>query len=201
MNECVIYDFETLNQNQQNGVVVSFAIICFSEKRYTEDPYTYEELLELCHYIKFDVEDQVKNWNRKICKNTLQWWNDQGAVAKKQLKPSKDDVSIDTLYDFIQDITDHKSKNNIKKAYTRGNTFDPVFLQYLMAQMSKPDPFHWGATRDTRSMIEGMSFGMNVTNSYIPGDLVSKFVKHDPRHDIAMDVMRMQYLARAILTA
>lgn len=196
MNECVIYDFETLSQDQIRGVVVSFAIIPFSERRYVENPYTYEELLDSCRYIKFDVEDQVKNWNRKICKNTLQWWDEQGAEAKKQLKPSSDDVSITTLYDFIQGVTDCK---NVKKAYTRGNTFDPLFLQHLMSQTSNPDAFHWGAIRDTRSMIEGMSFGMEVSNSYIPGDLASKFVKHDPCHDIAMDIMRMQYLARAIL--
>lgn len=197
MNECVIFDFETLSQDQMKCVVVSFAILPFSESRYVENPYTYEELLASCHYIKFDVEDQVKNWGRKICKNTLQWWDEQGVEAKKQLKPTADDVSITALYDFIQNVSNCK---DVKKAYSRGNTFDPLILQYLMTQMSKEYPYHWGATRDTRSMIEGMAFGMDVKNSYMPGDLVSKFVKHNPCHDIAMDVMRMQYLARAILS-
>ena len=48
-------------------------------------------------------------------------------------------------------------------------------------------------------MIEGMSFGMKLDNGFTPSGLENQFIKHDPRHDIAMDVMRMQLLAQAIL--
>lgn len=197
MNECVIYDFETLSQDQINGVVTSFAMLNFSEQRYIDDPYTYEELVDNCKYIKFDVEDQVNNYGRTMSKSTIEWWNQQGEQAKKQILPSKDDVSISTLYTFIKDNVD---LTKIKKSYTRGNTFDPIFLQFIMRQTKSPDPFHWGNIRDTRSMIEGMSFGMKLDNGYMPANLKDKFVKHDPCHDIAMDVMRMQLLAQAILT-
>lgn len=196
MDECVIYDFETLSQDQRRGVVTSFAMLSFSEKRYIDNPYTFEELLANCKYIKFDVEDQVTNFNRIMSKETIQWWDEQGEEAKKQIRPSKDDVSITTFYDFI--ITNCGCAN-IKKSFTRGNTFDPMFLQYLMAQTGKPDPFHWRTVRDTRSTIEGMSFGMDLENGFMPGELADKFVKHNPCHDIAMDVMRMQLLAQAIL--
>ena len=195
MNECVIYDFETLGQDQKNSAVVSFAMIAFSEKRYINNPYTYEELIENCAYIKFDVEDQVVNFGRKINKETVDWWNSQGDKAKKQIRPSAEDKSIYAFYEFV---INNCECPKIKKSYTRGNTFDPMFLQYLMDDTGHQDPFHWRTVRDTRSMIEGMSFGMNLDNGFIPGDLASKFVKHDPRHDVAMDVMRMQLLAQAI---
>ena len=195
--ECVIYDFETLSQDQRRGVVTSFAILNFSETRYIENPYTFEELVDSCKYIKFDVEDQVTNFNRIMSKETIQWWNEQGEEAKKQIKPSPEDVSIASFYSWIQSNIDCA---NIKKSYTRGNMFDPMFLQYLMAQTAHPDPFHWGTVRDTRSMIDGMAYGMKLDNKFMPGDLKDKFVKHDPRHDIAMDVMRMQLLAQAIMT-
>jgi hypothetical protein len=196
MNECVIYDFETLGQDQQNSVVISFAMLSFSENRFTEEPYTYDELVSSCKYIKFDVEDQVNNFGRTINKETVEWWNSQGAEAKKQIRPSVEDVSIHALYEFI---INNCECPKIKKSYTRGNTFDPMFLQYLMIQTGHQDPFHWRTVRDTRSMIEGMSFGMKLDNGFTPGDLASKFVKHDPCHDVAMDVMRMQLLAQAIL--
>ena len=196
MDECVIYDFETLSQDQRRGVVTSFAMLSFSEKRYIDNPYTFEELLANCKYIKFDVEDQVTNFNRIMSKETIQWWDEQGEEAKKQIRPSKDDVSITTFYDFI--VTNCGCAN-IKKSFTRGNTFDPMLLQYLMTQTGKPDPFHWRTVRDTRSTIEGMSFGMDLDNGFMPGELADKFVKHNPCHDIAMDVMRMQLLAQAIL--
>jgi hypothetical protein len=196
MNECVIYDFETLGQDQQNSVVVSFAMLSFTETRYIENPYTYEELVENCKYIKFDVEDQVVNLRRKINKETVDWWNSQGEAAKKQIHPSKEDKSIFELYEFI---INNCEAPKVKKSFTRGNTFDPMFLQYLMQQTGHAEPFHWRSVRDTRSMIEGMSYGMKLDNGFTPGELAEKFVKHDPCHDVAMDVMRMQLLAQAIL--
>jgi hypothetical protein len=196
MNECVVYDFETLGQDQQDSVVISFAMLPFSEKRFIEQPYEYEELVDNCKYIKFDVEEQVSSFGRKINMETVKWWNEQGDAAKKQIRPSKDDKSITQLYDFIVNAVEC---SKVRKSYTRGNTFDPMFLQYLMRDTGHPDPFHWRTVRDTRSMIEGMSFGMKLDNGFTPGDLVTKFVKHDPCHDVAMDVMRMQLLAQAIL--
>ena len=196
MNECVIYDFETLGQNQKDSVVLSFAMLSFSEKRYLEDPYTYDELVDSCKYIKFDVDEQVTKFHRLISLETLEWWNSQGEKAKKQMRPSKYDKSIVEFYEFI---VNNCECPKIKKSYTRGNTFDPMFLQYLMADTGHQDPFHWRTIRDTRSTIEGMSFGMDLDNGFTPGELVSKFVKHDPCHDVAMDVMRMQLLAQAIL--
>jgi len=195
MNECVIYDFETLSQDPQRGVVTSFALLSFSEKRYISNPYTYEQLVESCAYIKFDVEEQIRTYKRKIDKDTIDWWAAQGAEAKKQITPLDTDVSIRDLYKFLCDNIDLK---NHKKAYTRGNTFDPIFLDSLLKQSSVTNPMHWGSIRDTRSMIEGMSFGMDLDNGFMPGDLEKKFVKHNPCHDIAMDVMRMQLLAQAI---
>ena len=197
MNECVIFDFETLSQDQRHGVVTAFAILSFSEDRYIKNPYTYEELLGEAKYIKFDVAEQVAKYNRTMSKDTLDWWAGQSEAARVHIKPSKDDVSIDKLYQFI--VSNCDIANN-KKFYTRGNTFDPIFLDGLMIDTGNPSPFHWGRVRDTRSMIEGMSFGMNLKNSFMPGELESKFVKHDPCHDIAMDVMRMQLLAQAILS-
>lgn len=196
MNECVVYDFETLGQDQQNSVVISFAMLPFSEKRFIDEPYTYEELVDGCKYIKFDVEEQVTSFGRKINIETVKWWNEQGEEAKKQIRPSKDDKSITQLYDFIVNSVEC---GKVKKSFTRGNTFDPMFLQYLMRDTGHQDPFHWRTVRDTRSMIEGMSFGMKLDNGFTPGDLADKFVKHDPCHDVAMDVMRMQLLAQAIL--
>ena len=195
MDDCVIYDFETLGQDQRNSVVLSFAMITFSERHYKSDPYEYMELVNKAKFIKFDVASQV-DAGRKINLETLKWWRDQGDEAQKQLRPLLDDKPLSDLYSFIKNNTEDCK---IKKSFTRGNTFDPMFLQYIMEETGNKDPFHWRTVRDTRSMIEGMSFGMKLDNSFTPGGLETQFVKHDPRHDVAMDVMRMQLLAQAIL--
>ena len=75
LDNSVIFDFETLSTDRVNPVVLSFAMLNFSESRMLGDmPHTFEELLDKVDYIKFDVKDQVKNYNRKIDKETVDWW-------------------------------------------------------------------------------------------------------------------------------
>lgn len=195
MNECVIYDFETLSQDQNKGVVISLAILSYSESRFVSNPYTYEELLDNCKKIKFNVAEQVNKYNRTISKETLGWWKAQNKEAQKQLAPSSEDVSIDLLYDFLIGNIDLK---NHKKAFTRGNTFDPIFMDSLLKENNRVNPMHWGSIRDTRSYIEGLAFGSTLSNKFIPDGLNEKFVPHDPSHDIVMDVMRMQTLIQVV---
>jgi hypothetical protein len=197
-NNCVIYDFETLGQDQRKSVVLSMAALAFNEERFISDnPYTYEELLYSAKFIKFNAQNQVSKYNRTIDKDTLEWWSKQPQEARKSLTPSKDDVLLVELYPFIMDLID--DPGNVKKVYTRGNTFDPMFLQYLLEDIGKKDPFPWWSVRDTRSMLEGMAYGSDITNKFIPEELKSVFVHHDPIHDISMDVMRLQTLARILL--
>jgi len=189
----IIYDFETLSQNMFTGAVVSLACLQFDTRRYSEgDGYAYEELLDMTKTIKFDVQEQVEEYGRTIQKSTLEWWKKQGPEAQKQLKPSSDDVSISKLHNWLT------TEFNIPKAktiWTRGNTFDPIYLRSILDAVGAPDPFvQWWAIRDTRSYLDGMLYGSNIKNTFIPEGLEEKFVGHDPKHDVVMDVMRMQFL-------
>lgn len=196
-NNAIIYDYETLSSDPQTGVVLSLAALAFDETRYASaNPYTYEELLDSAQYIKFNVEEQVRVYGRKIQQETVDWWAKQDKAAQHCLAPSADDRSISELSAFLRSLaTDPKS---IKRVYTRGNTFDPIFTESLLKVLRQSDPYHWGTLRDTRSMIEGLSWGSDLYNGFMVDGLKDKFVKHDPIHDIAMDVMRMQVLVQAI---
>lgn len=194
IDTCVIYDFETMSQNPVDGVVVSFAMASYDPQRFADNPYTYQEILDKTHYMKFDVEDQVKNYNRKIEKATLEWWSQQNKEAQKKLAPSADDKSIADLYGFF--IVNKPV--NLNKVYTRRNTFDPIFMTSLMKATGNPEPYDWWSVRDTISYIEGLSYGVDLNPGFIPEGLEDKFVKHDPTHDIAMDVMRMQAIVQAV---
>ena len=191
----LIYDYETLSLDRVKGAVLALAAISFDEERFTEDPYSWEELLETSRMIKFDVTDQVKRYKRVIDKDTLQWWNDQGPEAQKLLKPSIDDRPIDDLYDFFNEV----KPNPIHRVYTRGNTFDPIFTDYLLKDIKKPDIIKYNLVRDTRSLFEGMSYGTTIKQNFVPEGYEEKFIAHDPIHDIAMDIIRFQKLAQAIL--
>lgn len=191
----IIYDFETLSQNMITGAAVSLAALSFDADRFKKnDGYEYEELLGMTKTIKFDVQEQVQKYNRTIQKSTLDWWKKQSEEAQKQLKPSSDDVSISELYSWLTSEFDIPSA---KTVWTRGNTFDPIILRTLLDATGDSDPFtQWWGIRDTRSFIDGMLYGSGIRNTFIPDGLKEKFVGHDPKHDVVMDVMRMQYLAR-----
>jgi len=192
----IIYDIETLSQDQYRGVIVSMALLEFDLNRLKYGkPYTWEGLLEDVQLVKFDVESQVKKHGRHIAPDTLNWWKDQPPSAQKQLAPRKDDVSLSELYSwFISNVT-----GPVDVAYTRSNTFDPVFIQFACEQFGDTMPHPWWVTRDTRSTIDGMAWGEDINNKFIPEGLEEKFIAHDPAHDIVMDVMRIQYLSRILV--
>ena len=187
----VIYDFETLSQNQLDCPIVSCAFLVFDDDRFLTSPYSFEELVEETKFIKFDIEDQVKNWNRKIDIKTLQWWKEQEPEALKTIKPSKEDVSIENLHSwFVNNVNWDK----VKKVYTRNNTFDPIILQYFLKQNNHKMPYPWWLIRDTKSFIDGLTYGHDIKDSFIPPECENKFTKHNPIHDVVLDVMRMQTL-------
>jgi hypothetical protein len=192
----LIYDYETLSNDFFNGVVVNLASLHFEESRFIDNPYEYEELLGSAKFIKFDVLEQVETYNRKISKDTLAWWGKLPDDVQLQLKPSSMDVSISTIYDHFTNTLNVK---NCKRVYTRGNTFDPILTVSLHKSIDRVDPTPFWNIRDTRSLFEGMTYGHNIKHNFIPEGLESKFKAHDPIHDIAMDVMRFQYLARVLM--
>lgn len=201
MNDAFIYDFETLGQNPRTAPIVSLAAMSFSRDRLTSNPYTYAELLDRVDTIKFDVADQVKNYGKKIEKDTLEWWGKQSKEAQKQLAPSELDRPITDISIFMDfNVTKPKAVYASYRywVYTRNNTFDPIFLEQILSDIGAELPYDWWAIRDTKSTIDGMSWGISLQDNFIPTGLAEHFIAHNPVHDIAMDVMRLQYLAQAI---
>ncbi len=191
----IIYDFETLGQQPKRSAVLSFAMCSYNDDDFlVGEGLRYEDLIDQCKYIKFDVPDQVKNHGREIDSNTLDWWKQQGESARKVLKPSPDDQPISVFRSWI--VKNLKwDESSYEKVWSRGNTFDPIFLSELHA-----DVFPWWAIRDTRSYIDALLLGStDMDNRFVPAEYQDKFVHHDPRHDIVMDIMRMQTLTRVIL--
>lgn len=196
LNDSIIFDFETISTDRINGCVISMAMLSFSMNRFESMPYTYKELLDNTKFIKFDVQDQVKNYKRSVDKETVDWWAKQPKEAQKQLAPSKEDKSISELFSFWT----LNKPTNLKRVFSRGNAFDPIVLDYILKQTGIPpdSAYNFWEIRDTRSFIEGLTYGSNIDNRFIPTGLDKYFVAHNPRHDIVMDVMRMQHLIRLL---
>ena len=190
----VIYDFETLSTDVYRGVIVNIAGTQFDETRFKSNPYTFDELVDNTKLMKFDVEEQVKVYDRKIKPSSLEWWKKQDPEVKALLNPSDEDVSISELPNFM---INELQTPIAKRVWSRGNTFDPMLVQFVFEQLGIEDPTPFWVIRDVRSYIEGFTYGTEIRNNFMPND-VTTFKAHNPIHDVAMDVYRLQFLVRTM---
>lgn len=197
-DKCVVYDFETFSTDTSTGAVISMAVLEYDESKFiTKQPYQFEELVDAAVFIKFDVEEQVRRYGRKIDEKTLGWWSRQSPEAQNGIKPSPQDISIAKLPEILYDQL--KIQKN-KWQYARGISFDGGFLKSILNEVGHDCPHNLYNARDTRSLIAGLTWGSDVKNGFFPeGVDKNKFIAHDPCHDVALDVMRIQYLSRTIL--
>lgn len=191
----LIYDYETLHADINKAPIISIALCEFDLKRMLEEPYDYDDLVESADFYKFDVADQVLNYGRIVSKETVEWWSSQGDDAKKSIAPTNDDLKLPVLYDIMSQYMDRKYDS----IFTRGNTFDPMITKSIIeVALGRVDPTPWWKVRDTRSYIDALTFNTSINNKFLPLDIKDKFIAHDPRHDIAADIIRIQFLLRTI---
>jgi len=194
MMDSFIFDFETLGTDVQKLPVLSIACYAFDTKRFKDNPYTMGEIIKDAKFMKFDVADQVKNYNRVIDPSTLEWWNSLGPeIVEANLKPTENDKPLVDLHNLI--VAEYPANAYV---YTRGNTFDPMIITALCKQLNMVEPYPWWKVRDMRSLIDGLTWGYDVNTSFIPDGVDEASLQlHDPRTDIALDIIRFQSIIQA----
>jgi hypothetical protein len=193
----VVLDLETCSTDPANGVIATAALCRASMFRMiSEEPYTFDELVGDSEFIKFDINSQVNNLGMEIDPGTMEWWKDKPIeVQKASLAPSEDDVCVSHLVRLFEDVDWKKGRTYF---YSRGNTFDPIFLNSICKRLEVEEPYPFWAVRDFRTLIDGLSM-WQVDDKFIPPGLEDSFKAHDPRHDVAMDLMRVQTLVREVV--
>ena len=199
--EHLILDFETMCQDIFKIPILDCSFVAFDWFRFTTQPYSLLELVDLSQNYKLKVKEQCEVFGCKFTKRDLEWWESQGPEAKKVLNPSSRDVS--TEY-FVDKFIEYVSDRDIGYWWSRSNTFDPILLQKVASWHDKftnitenLDPW---LVRDTRTFIDA-KFDFPKINGFVPiADEKywgTTFVKHDSRFDIAADVLRLQAIIRA----
>jgi hypothetical protein len=196
--EILLYDYETLGKDVRTCPIISIAALTIDTDNFIDNPYNYSSLVDKSLYAKFDVSEQVKKYGMTIEKETVFWWEKQSEEARFAIKPATSDVSIEELDPFLRAAVAQASKKSDLQVFTRGNTFDPMITQFMFDRLKRDVPYGWWTVRDVRSFIDGLTWGSDINNSFIPEGLDKLFVAHDPRHDIAMDAMRMQTIIQAL---
>lgn len=204
-NPHFILDYETLGQDVFTVPVVNCSYVLFDWDRFTSDnPYTFNELIQVIRMDKFDLASQIKD-GYKPGPDSLDWWREQGEEAMKQIKPSEQDIPVQQ---FVQNVYDYLKDTKISYWWSRSNTFDPILLHRNfrdhMTREALDFVLPYWLVRDTRTYIDtNFHFKLKPKeNGFIPIDdheLWHKhFIKHNSIHDLAADILRLQKIERTI---
>ena len=187
MKDTVILDIETLG-SVNNCVVLSVGMVAVDS---TED-YTIEELIENGYYAKLDVKSQV-DAGRKIYKDTLEWWDQQGEAAKHILTPSPKDMHWSKLRkNMISWLGEQGVDTYTVKAYSRGSHFDFGILHDLFRITGNASadelPWRFWNIHDSKTVV----LTLLDKDSWELGVEPEGFIHHNALHDAAREYLNME---------
>lgn len=204
MKKELLFDFETIAVNNlHKATTLELSLFAFDRSRFVSNPYTFDEIVNEALTVKYDSKDMINRHKTIYEKGALDFWLNSDLVSKKRtFLPSEKDL---TLEQVIAIVTEYIEKNKITYWWSRSNMFDPVILGGQFQMLGLTDKFkeilNYGKVRDTRSFIDGY-FGIEagatdftpVTDPSQEPEFNKKFEKHYSRHDIAVDLLRMQLI-------
>lgn len=195
-------DFETLSIDPTNCAVINFSWVVFNRGVFTKGAYSFQDLLDRTEQVKLNVKDQVQRFGYEVSADTLKFWKSQPDEVRVQALPSANDITVEAAVAvFSSSIASHANEGNkIERWWSRGNNFDPVILRRLFRDVGRnlDDVLNYSAMRDIRTYIDArfdFKIGAGETNFNLDGVVVKK---HDSRHDIVADVLRMQKIEQTI---
>ncbi len=181
-------DTETLGM-RENTVVLSIGCAAFQLIPNGEN--NYEKYVTGGFHVKFDVKEQITRYKRSTDQSTIDWWRQQEPAAQKILKPSEQDVDMESglmmLNDWIKQ-SGYRWKDSY--VWSRGTYFDFPKLEHMYFQAGVKCGFNTWKIRDTRTYIDILT-GVDNGQYEPQGGFPRSFVKHNALHDAAMDAYRM----------
>lgn len=195
MQHHLMFDIETLGFCDR-AVVTSLSCVPFAIEARDD----FIGLYETSFMVKFDVKEQIKVYNRKVDKKTIDFWSAQDKeVMKSNVLPSEHDESLKDgimlLSNFIKDLPYYDFKESY--LWSRGCYFDFPKIMSLFddAKMNFYDVANPFKIRDVRTYIDiltGVGNGKYTLRNGVP----KEFKKHDCISDSVYQVLSMQEIYR-----
>lgn len=191
-----VADSETLGR-WDDAIVLSFAaVIADLTKRRT-----LQELVDNhCIFIKLDAKEQER-LGRKKEQNVVEWWlgnekrNPSEEARRVSLYPTADDRSIFDLSSEISLQTKSLGIDPRTIDWCDRNLFDLRKAQHIIevtcGQFSS-EPWDYHHVFDVVSWLRGV--GVQDRYAGMKPWEIEGFVYHDPRHDAALDFLRIQWV-------
>jgi hypothetical protein len=184
-----MFDIETLGV-ESTSVILSLGIVHFDK-----GVDNYSDLIENGLFIKFNANEQVKQYNRTIDKDTITWWSKQNEYARAtNFIPHESDLTVmDGLGILKRYIKKHRTDDN-EVFWARGS-LDQVCIDSLCKAADEDLITFYNNWRDVRTAIDFIS--EKPKNGYCtvahPTFNRDDVCKHHPVHDCALDVMMLLY--------
>lgn len=196
MNLHFIHDYETIGQDVFTCPVVNCAYYIFDWDRFTENPYSFEELIESIKLTKFDLKAQAQQ-GIKPKKSDMDWWLQLPRDVFSQLLPSEQDVDYSH---FCDQITNYIGSKKVKFWWSRATNFDGILTERIFRSQKLQFPLPFYTVRDVRTYIDAKFDFKNKTNNICPVDDKEYwdrvFKPHNSIHDVSADILRLQKIVR-----
>jgi hypothetical protein len=186
----LVLDIETLG-TESNSVILSAALTFYNSNQ----PLTYQQLLDNSIFVKFDVREQIQQYNRITDKDTLNWWDSQCDFARKRsLIPSPEDVSakngILLIKQWLSKIPNYKTMT----IFTRGS-LDQMCIDSLCKSIGVEKLVPYYNYRDVRTLLDCFYKTergyCSIDKSKCPDFDINKVIKHCPVHDVCYDMVQI----------
>jgi hypothetical protein len=103
-----ILDFETIGQCARLAPAIDCSYTTFTWERFTDQPYSFQELVNTIQKSKLSIKDQVTNYDFSYKEEDLNWWMQQAPEVKKNIKPLPTDL---TVPQFIETVISYLRKS------------------------------------------------------------------------------------------
>ena len=185
----LMFDVETLSTSS-DSVILSAALIHFNP----EEKPSYDELLGKAIFVKFNAKEQVEVYNRKVSKETLEWWGKQHSHVKKaSFTPSSLDVSAKSGLSLLEQYMDTYDPKREQTIWARGS-LDQLVIDDLSKTLDFNTITDYTKWRDVRTAVDIMyGSGNGYCDVEYAGFVKEIVVKHHPVHDCAYDIMQLLY--------
>lgn len=201
-------DWETFG-NRSSAAVIDLSTVCFNSDPTVVE--TLDELIARGKRWKFDLRSQ--KGKRVFGSSTIEWWKNQSAEARENLKPSDIDVTVvEGVKDFLNFLKSQGIKEWDSFGWCRGQSFDFPILIDCIAEISREkgieekdidtfrdEPCKFWNQRDVRTAIEALSLTRGLTTTPLRNGVLKGFIAHDSLHDCAKDILMLKYAQRYAL--
>lgn len=200
----IIFDFETMGNAQEdpNVVVPSLGVLVFDPNEIVP----FDELVKRAIRFKFDIREQRQLFGRTTHLDTLEWWRkpENFDAYNRVIIASGEDISLSELgprldeYLRKMDWSAATDGDACGRVWTRGNAFDGPLMTNIMKYFDYEEAFPFYLLRDVRTKIDAIAELYDDEHpcwGYPRGFTTPDgFVKHIETHDVAVDVLQMQYV-------